>query len=752
MAIGTPWRDITPTLTAAQRWIESCLVGDKSLFSTESLWTTDLIADARQAFVNHLDAGKDDFLTKLVSQMSYASPKARALMAEILWALLLFPSNVKPETKRHQIRSIWALSELHPLDEEHELLRDDVLLGIGSGGPGFSTNRWRELTYLLDLSLSLKQRSAGDRAAIFSDYDGFLAWIDTVTQAGNRQYRHMLRYFAFPDRVERMSSNRDRRRILAHFGDVSWKDSAKWTDRMLDDALLARRKKLQLENPSETTLDFYHTPAATGWRDDEEDGEDEDEGGSAVPDPKGPSKVSEPNPLYAVRARNLILYGPPGTGKTFWLQERLRDYTDSAQTADRHTWLLKLLESYTWRPVIAAALADLGRPARVPEIRDHPLVQAKLEQRGRTSTNLQGTIWNFLQEHTPEDVANVKTASRREPFIFTKGDDGLWRLLGGWKTEDKEASSLTDALAAGPMGSPEGVQRYRLVTFHPSFTYEDFVRGIRPVYSEEEQRSEFRVVDGVFKRICDDARADPSRRYALFIDEINRANIAKVFGELITLIEPNKRAVYDSHGLLKGGMEVQLPGGDGGDVAERRFGVPANLDIYGTMNTADRSIALLDIALRRRFEFEEREPDYSTLETPVGNVDLGRFLQRVNDRLEFLLDRDHRIGHAYLMSATSLDELRRVMRVQIIPLLQEYFFDDFAKVAMVLETNATSAPFVGRTKVVHGDLFSAARADGFSAERSKYFLTSPSSWSEATFVGVYASESELKAMGLRANA
>ena len=229
----------------------------------------------------------------------------------------------------------------------------------------------------------------------------------------------------------------------------------------------------------------------------------------------------------------------------------------------------------------------------------------------------------------------------------------------------------------------------KMVTFTQNTTYEDFVEGIRPVLSNgasadgqsSPERSEsedirYELSQGVFRGIAEDAEKQRNRPYVLVIDEINRGNIARIFGELITLVEDSKRIGRDDE------ARVTLPG------SKDEFGVPSNLYILGTMNTADRSIALLDTALRRRFVFREMMPDPSHDGIKnIDGVDCGKVLGAMNRRIAVLLDREHQIGHTYFLGVDSMAALADTFRWRIMPLLQEYFYDDWEKIRAVLNNN-----------------------------------------------------------------
>jgi hypothetical protein len=259
-------RDLSPVLDAAKQWIKICLVEDGSMFGQKKLWTPALVEEVYHAFVDHPDFSKADFMTKLKDQMKSASPDAQRLMSEMLWALLLFPANIKARTKRHQVSSVWALSGL-PLAPETFVIGDDVLQGIGSGGPGFNNYRPDEMTFLIEITRSLKQKALSERQHILSGYNEFTDWLNSVHREGSRQFRHMLRYFAFPDKVERISSNNDRWKILAAFDVASEKETKPWSDNQLDEALLKLRMNLEA-NYQGGCLDFYNDDLKKIWAPD----------------------------------------------------------------------------------------------------------------------------------------------------------------------------------------------------------------------------------------------------------------------------------------------------------------------------------------------------------------------------------------------------------------------------------------------------------------------------------------------------
>lgn len=397
------------------------------------------------------------------------------------------------------------------------------------------------------------------------------------------------------------------------------------------------------------------------------------------------SQTSAPSQFVIAEPTNKILYGPPGTGKTYALNKLKENYIVKQASISFEQWLLEKLKQVSWFDVVFMCLYDLRLPAKVKDIENHPFFIQKAKAAGRRE-HLKAQIWATLQTHTVDTSSTVNYKNRVAPLVFDKTEESRWLLAGNWQEECEDLIQQAEVLKKG-VPSQADLLNYAFVTFHQAYSYEDFVEGIRPVQDSDTGQLTYRVEPGIFRQICHDAKNNPNTRFALFVDEINRGNIAKIFGELITLIEPDKRAVYDDQDSLISGMELTLP------YSRERFGVPKNLDIYGTMNTADRSIALLDTALRRRFLFEELMPNAKLIsgsksdgriEAEDGiDIDLRALLDVMNLRIRFLLNRDLTLGHAYFYRVKSFESLRDVFLNQIIPLLQEYFYNDWHRIQLV---------------------------------------------------------------------
>jgi len=394
------------------------------------------------------------------------------------------------------------------------------------------------------------------------------------------------------------------------------------------------------------------------------------------------SELTEINTLQH-SPTNVIYFGPPGTGKTFTLQQKMKEYISHAVPADRDAWLDSRLESLNWMQVITLVLLDLGKRAKVRQLIEHMWFQRKALLNGRNG-NLSNTAWAALQSYTIPESLTVDYKNRREPAVFNKTDNSVWFLVDSQLEQVEDLVELYAELKRGPK-SAEAIQRFSVVTFHQSYGYEEFIEGIR-ARSDESGNISYPIEPGIFMRLCQRANADPAHRYAIFIDEINRGNISKIFGELISLIEVDKRAG------MSNAMSLQL------SYSGNHFSVPANVDIIGAMNTADRSLALMDTALRRRFDFVEMMPDLSLLSgAKVKGIELESLLEKLNSRIEALYDREHTLGHAFFMPVkNALDagdeeaafkQLKIAFQKKIIPLLQEYFFDDWNKIRLVLADN-----------------------------------------------------------------
>ncbi|QQX83745.1 AAA family ATPase [Cupriavidus necator] len=324
---------------------------------------------------------------------------------------------------------------------------------------------------------------------------------------------------------------------------------------------------------------------------------------------------------------------------------------------------------------------ELGKSAKNIQAIERILVGHPLPESQPATRRARGESADKSPVLPPLDhfASRVDNTLRRKGQIVLYGPPGTGKTFRALQIARELAARHTfrksySALNASEVGQVNGTDGLvRLCTFHPGWGYEDFVEGLRPKTNSNGQMV-FEPQDGTFKRLCQNAIEKPEKQFFLIIDEINRGDLPRIFGELLTTIEYDKRDT-----------PVILP------VTRVPFTVPRNVFILGTMNTADRSISLMDVALRRRFGFVELMPDSSLLANRrVGGLALGAWLDALNARLRQYLKRDARnlqIGHAYLLPSTpitSVAEFARVLRDDIIPLLEEYCYDDFTTLRDIL--------------------------------------------------------------------
>ncbi|MEV7230322.1 AAA family ATPase [Polymorphospora sp. NPDC051019] len=693
----------------ARHILTAGLEQDGSLFTPGARIWTGGTADALYThFVEQPDTGKQTFVQKLRGQMASAPPEAVQLMAELLYLHFLLPRDIGGAAKRAVIAGVLQLLPT-PVGIPADL---DRLLdtGLVRAGTAYMTLRDRQIAFLVRFVQAWKSLPPDGREAALRDPWRFREVVDGIPVNGAYSQRNVLLNIAFPETFPAVVSRDNKKAIVAAFADEL---PAKTGDIDRDLAELTE----VLKRKTGAAVRFYAPPLVDRWRGATSGETTTGAQGWLVRGGKVHGQNLVPDWLKdgycSIAFPDLPEIGPdtPKAELDKLLRQRMPEHS-AAQRGVRVGVLDRFLNRMregdvvvtvdwqgfyvgtvtgpvTWTPT-TDRLSSRRRAVRWANP-DAPIAREQLSEMARNKLAGQMTV-SDLGPATDEFVAlatletpAVDDATAAAPVDVELPDPTpalADRLLidREWLTETVDLlrekkqiilygppgtgkTYLAYELAQFLTGDIDGA--YRLVQFHPSYSYEDFFEGYRPVRGEQQGGITFSLEPGPFKQLVTDARNDPAQPYVLIIDEINRANLAKVFGELYFLLEYRGRRI-----------QLQYSPTD-------EFELPPNVFVIGTMNTADRSIALVDAAMRRRFLFQALFPG----EPPLRDM-LRRWLranQLPEDRADLLDelnraigDRDAAVGPSYLMNPRVADEhgLARIWRTAIEPLLEERHLGD----------------------------------------------------------------------------